>query len=64
MKNPENNFRFPDNWIWNGSWKLSVLLPEYSYLAVNVLTGSPKILDLTKNDFFYLKVIKNDEKVG
>ena len=64
MKNQENNFSFPDNWIWNGSWKLSFLLPEYSHLAVNVLTGNPKVSDLTKNNFFYLKVIRNNEKGG
>ena len=30
----------------------------------HVLTSSPKISDLTKNDFFPLNLAQNDEKVG
>ena len=33
-------------------------------MAVNVLTSSAKISDLTKNNTFELKLAKNDEKVG
>ena len=32
--------------------------------AVNVLTSSPKISDLTKNDFCKLNLAENDENVG
>ena len=49
---------------WIGNDKLSLLLPEYSQLAVNVLTSSPKISDLIKNNFFLLNLAQNDEKVG
>ena len=42
---------FSDNFIGIGSVKFSLLLREYSLLAVNVLKRSPKISDLTKNDF-------------
>ena len=45
-------FKFSDNCVWIGSGKFSLLLQEYSQLAVNVLTSSPKISDLTKNNFF------------
>ena len=41
-----------DNLIWIGSGKFSLLLQEYSQLAVNVLTSSSKIPDLIKNSFF------------
>ena len=43
---------FLDNLIWIGNGKFSLLLPEYSYLEVKVLTSSPKISDLIKNSFF------------
>ena len=54
---------FSDNYIWVGSGKLSLLLQEYSQLAVNLLTSSPKISDLSENQFFQLKLAQNDEKV-
>ena len=40
------------NCIWIGNGKLSLLLRVYSQLAVNVLTTSPKIPDLIKNNIF------------
>ena len=52
IKMQENNFGFSDNCIWSGSGKFSLLLQEYSYLAVSVSTGGPKIPDLSKNDLF------------
>ena len=52
IKISENVFSFEDNCIVTGSGKLSALVREYMYLAVNVLTSSPKISDMTKNDFF------------
>ena len=36
--------------------KLCILRREYVYLAVNVLTNSPNILDMTKADFFQLNL--------
>ena len=64
IKNEENVFSFSDNCILSGSCKLSVELREYSQLAVNVLTSSPEISDLTKKDFFLLYMAQNDEEVG
>ena len=52
IKNAKNVFNFSVNDIWSGSGKLSVLLREYSELAVNVLRSSPEISDLTKKEFF------------
>ena len=45
-------YSFWDSLIWIGYGKFSLLLPEYSQLAVSVLTSSPKISDLIKNNFF------------
>ena len=38
--------------------------PEYVYSAVNVLTNSPNILDLTKADFFQLNLSQIHRKIG
>ena len=54
MKNPENVFFFKDNGVWTCCVKVCILRPEYVYSAVNVLTNSPNISDLTKADFFQL----------
>ena len=43
---------FLDNLICCGKGKFALLLPEYTYLAVNVLSSCPKIADLIKNNFF------------
>ena len=40
-----------DDLIFIGKGQFSLLLREYLYLAVNVLTSSPKISDLIKNNF-------------
>ena len=45
----QNVFGFLDDSIGIGSGKFSLFLGEYSYSAIKVLTGSPKISDLTKN---------------
>ena len=37
---------------------------EYVYSAVNVLTNSPNILDLTKADFFKLNLSQIHGKIG
>ena len=55
---------FFDNWNLIGNGKFSLLLGEYSQLAVNVLTSSPKMSYLIKNNFFELNFAPNDEKVG
>ena len=60
----QNVFDFLDNCIWIGSSKFSLLWREHSSSAVNMLTSSPEISDLTKNDSFYLSLAQNDEKVG
>ena len=57
-------FRFLDNCIYISDGKFSLLLREYSQLGVNVLTSSSKISDLIKNNFFYLNLAQNYEKVG
>ena len=43
---------FLDNLIWIGNDKLSLLLLEYKYLPVNLLSSSPQISDLIKYNFF------------
>ena len=55
---------FLDNLIWIGNDNLSLLLLEYTYLPVNLLSSSPQISDLIKYNFFYFKFAQNDEKVG
>ena len=51
--NWENNFYFWDNFIWIGFFKFSLLRREYLWPVFNVLTNSPKILHITKRDFFH-----------
>ena len=50
-KNPKKIYDVLDNLIWIGNGKFSLLLPEYSQLAINVLTTSLEISDLIKNNF-------------
>ena len=64
MKNPENVFRFKDNDVWTCCVKVCILRPEYMYSAVNVLTNSPNILDLTKADFFQLNFSQIHGRLG
>ena len=64
MKNPEKVFCFKDNGVWTCCDKVSILWPKYVYSAVNVLTNSPNILDLTKADFFQLNVSQIHGKIG
>ena len=47
-----NFLGFLDNSIWIRNRKFSVLLREYSYFPVNVLSSIPKISDLIENNFF------------
>ena len=64
MKNPEKVFCFKDNGVITFCVKVCILGPEYMYSAVNVLTNSPNILDLTKADFFQLNLSQIHGKIG
>ena len=64
MKNPEKVFRFKDKDVWTCCVKVCILRLEYVYSAVNVLTNSPNILDLTKADFFQLNLSQIHGKIG
>ena len=57
-------FEFSDNFIWIGGSDFSLLLRDYMQLAVNVLTSSPKISELTKSAFFQIRLAPNIEEVG
>ena len=64
MKNREKVFCFKDNGVWTCCVKVCILRREYVYSAVNVLTNSPNILDLTKADFFQLNLSQIHGKIG
>ena len=55
-KKLRKGFFFGDDCIWSGCIKLSLLKREYFWTIVNVLKNSPKILPITKRDFF-VKVV-------
>ena len=57
-------FCFKDNGVWTCCVRVCILQPEYVYSAVNVLTNSPNILDLTKADFFQLNLLQIYGKIG
>ena len=63
MKNQENIFCFKDNGVWTFCVKVCILRQEYVYSAVNVLTNSPNISDLTKEDFFQLNLSQTHGKM-
>ena len=63
-KKRQKIYDISDNLIWIGISKFSLLLQEYSKLAVNVLTSSPDSSDLMKKNFSYINLAQNDEKVG
>ena len=46
------------------AWKSAYLRREYVYSAVNVLTNSPNILDLTNADFLHLNLSHIHGKIG
>ena len=54
-------FRFWDKCIWKCRYKLSVVRREYLLSPVNWLTNSPKILHITKTDFFQLYYNQSDQ---
>ena len=64
MKNPEKVFCFKDNGVWTCCVKVCILRQEYLNSAVNVLTNSRNILDLTKADFFQLNLSQIHGKIG
>ena len=59
--NWEKVFLFRDDCIWIGCGKLSLLTREYLWPAVTVLKNSPKILSITKRDFFKFNFVHNDQ---
>ena len=65
LKNGEQNlekvFLFRDDCIWIGRVNLSLPRREYFWPAVNVLKSSPKILPITKRDFFELNCLHIDQ---
>ena len=56
-------FCFKDNGVWSCYVKACILRREYVYSAVNVLTNSPNILDLTKTEFFQLNLSQVHGKI-
>ena len=62
MKNWVKGFGFFDNFIWIGCAKFSIEWREYLSSAVNVLSDSPEISDLSQRDIFLLNWSQNDEK--
>ena len=63
-KTQEKVFFFKDNGVWTCCAKVCILRREYLYSAVNVLTNSANILDLTKADFFQLYLSQIHGKIG
>ena len=57
-------FFFKDNGVGTCCVKVCILRREYVYSAVNLLTNSPNILDLTKADFFQLHLSQIHGKIG
>ena len=55
---------FLDKLISMSNGKFSQLIREYSEFAGNVLSSSPKISYLIKNNFFYVSYCQSDEKAG
>ena len=60
-KNWEKFFCFPDNCIWIGVVKLSLLRTGYFSSVGNVLTSSPKIWHVDKKDFFEQNFVVSDQ---
>ena len=60
-KNGVKAFSFFVNCIWIGCVKLSLLRGETLWPAVNGFTNSPKILHITKRDFFQFNCLHIDQ---
>ena len=57
-------YGFSDSLIYVGNCKFSLLIREYSYFGVNVLSSSIKISDPIENKFFELSLAQKDQKIG
>ena len=57
----EDFFFFLDICIWIGCVKLSLLRRKYLSLVVNVLSKSPQIFCIIKNDFLQLNLTHIDQ---
>ena len=64
MKASQKVLGFWDNSIWIVCCKISLLRQEYLSSSVNVLKSNPKILDLSKREFFELNLSQNEDKIG
>ena len=62
-KNPEKSFVLKIMASELVASKVRISRREYVYSAVNVLTNSPNILDLTKADFFQLNLSQTHGKI-
>ena len=60
-KNSENIFGFWDICSWKCYNKFGLLRREYLSSEVNELTNSPKILHISKTDFFKLNCLHSDQ---
>ena len=61
----KESFCFLDNYIGIDCCKFSLLQRVYLWSAVNMLTSSPKILDITKRDisnFIFLRMLRKNDK--
>ena len=63
IKNREKVFSFLDNIVWIGDDNFSQFQTGYLRLAVNVLTSTPKIWNLTKGDTFQIISPQSDEEI-
>ena len=57
-------YSLSDSLIYFGYSKFSLLIREYSYFGVNVLSSSIKISDPIENKFFELSLAQQDQKIG
>ena len=62
-KNSEKAFCFLDNCIWIGCIKFSLSRRENLWPAINVFTNIPKILHITKGNFFQLNCLVIDQLI-
>ena len=60
-KNSEKVFSFPDNCIWIGCVKLSLLKREYLSSALSLLIKSLEILHVTNRDFLQDNFLNSDQ---
>ena len=60
-KNREKVFLFGDDCIWVGCFKLSILRRKYLWQVVDMLKNSPKILSISKRNFYELNCLHSDQ---